>query len=239
MKKIVVTDLTRFSDRSIACLAGLDTSTGECIRPLGQGRHYFQYENLKKLNVQPGSILEGGFARMGTAGPHSEDHAYQGSVKLAGTASSDEFLQYLDTNAVETVRDGFKAEPIDRVFPVHQPPPVSIITLKLAKPRSQIQIVEDKFDASKIKAHVTDAAGFKLSFTPITDLGFSDHVDNLRKTDPGLKKLNQFIQQQDSVYLRVGLSRAHSAGPARSGFWVQLNGIYTFPNYRTDLRTYV
>lgn len=239
MGKIVVTDLTRFNNRSIACLAGLDVVTGKCVRPLGGGQTYFQYDSLKKHNIQPGSILEGEFECMNASAPHTEDYSYEGKVSLVGTATSADFLQYLESDAVGTILNGFKAEPANRVFPIHQTPPVSIITLRLKQPSTQLQIVEDKFHDSKIKAHVIDDKGFKLSFTPITDLGFFDHAMALRKSDPGLKQLNQFIQKQEVVYLRVGLSRAYTKDPSRSGFWVQINGIYTFPSYRTDLRTYV
>ena len=31
--KIVVTDLTRFSNPDLVCLAGIDIETGRCIRP--------------------------------------------------------------------------------------------------------------------------------------------------------------------------------------------------------------
>jgi len=45
--------------------------------------------------------------------------------------------------------------------------------------------------------------------------------------------INNFIRQQDTVYLRIGLGREY-----QGGFWLQVNGIYTFPNYDTEIRSY-
>lgn len=32
--EIVITDLTRFSNSEIVCIAGINQETGECVRPL-------------------------------------------------------------------------------------------------------------------------------------------------------------------------------------------------------------
>jgi hypothetical protein len=241
--QIVVTDLTRFENKNIVCLAGINSDSGICVRPLVQGneRGYLSYEWVKQQNIQPGSVLSGNFQQRPNAeAPHIEDHWYT-NIQVAATATSAQFLELLEDDAVNTVRTGFGSTPNDRVYV--NPPAQSIMTLRLQNPSQQLRIVEDRYNAEKIKAHITDSSGFELSFTPITDLGFCDHVKVLKESDPKLKQLNAFIQAQEIVYLRIGLSRIHEAPgtsgkPGRKGYWAQLNGIYTFPNYRTDLRRY-
>ena len=34
MQKIIITDFTRFSNPKIVCTAGIDLTTGQCIRPM-------------------------------------------------------------------------------------------------------------------------------------------------------------------------------------------------------------
>ena len=53
-----------------------------------------------------------------------------------------------------------------------------------------------------------------------------------------LGALNEFIQSQDVIFLRIGLSRSYKAPNGKEGFWMQANGIYTFPNYLEEIRSY-
>jgi hypothetical protein len=54
-KKMIVTDLTRFSKPDTVCVAVIDLENGNCMRPMP----YFSNETCRKLNLQPGAILEG------------------------------------------------------------------------------------------------------------------------------------------------------------------------------------
>ena len=239
MTQIVVSDLTRFNNREIVCIAGLDRKTGKCIRPLRDERpHYLEYRYVKENGIQPGSVLEGIFTVKREPAPHIEDHRVR-NLRVLEHVDSEEFESLLRRSAVHSVKDGFGRVPSNRVFSTAMsPPPVSLLTLLLEDPCNQIQIVEDGYDKTKIKAHITDKSGEVFSWVPITDLGFYDHVSVLKKADPGLMELNAFIHEQDFVLLRLGLSRAYRQSEERNGFWLQANGIYTFPNYREDLRRY-
>lgn len=241
--KIIVTDLTRFKNPLIVCLAGIDPDTGVCVRPMvpsGQGLDYLTFDQVRRHNIIPGSCLEANFlAEAGVHPPHVEDHRVVGPLKLAEAATSHAFQAVLDRTSVTTVRQGFGANPVNRLFPVSSPPPISIVTLKLDSPSTQFRLIVDRgYGELKFKAHVRDAAGFELSWLSVTDLGFSDHLQRVIATDPDLAELNAFLQSQEVLYLRVGLSRQYAPSPDRNGFWVQLNGIYSFPNYREDLRLY-
>lgn len=207
----------------------------------GGKTEYLAFESVKKHKVIPGSILEGDFSPISKSQPpHVEDHSFNaGSLKVAGTATGDEFKQVLERSCSTTVKSGFGSLPENRLFVPTAPPKMSIMTLKLTDPQRQFRLSVDKYNNQKFKAHITDASGFQLSFLPVADLGFSDHVASIRAIDPNLNQLNTFLHEQDTIYIRLGLSRIFSAGdPPRNGFWVQANGIYSFPSYRQDLRIY-
>jgi hypothetical protein len=55
--KIIITDLTRFANKDIVCIAGINPKTNECIRPMP----YIERASCEKLNILPGAIIEGDF----------------------------------------------------------------------------------------------------------------------------------------------------------------------------------
>ena len=82
--EIIVTDLTRFKDDAVRCVAGIDPVSGKCIRPLP----YLRSIECKDHQILPGDILSGDFmpdykAKM----PHIEDHVYQ-RISKKGSVSA-------------------------------------------------------------------------------------------------------------------------------------------------------
>lgn len=241
--KIIVTDLTRFRNPDIVCLAGINVENGHCVRPMfpnGNKFEYFQFSDVKSHKIIPGSILEGNFSLIGgLSKPHVEDHSTGGGLIMHGPASGADFEEILESSSVETVKAGFGFQPDKRLYSLANPPARSIVTLKLTSPRTQFRLTVDTgYGDPKFKAHVTDGQGYELSWLPVTDLGFSDHLAKIRQSDPNLFKLNAFLQSQKILYVRIGLTRQYAPTPDRDGYWVQVNGIYSFPNYREDLRIY-
>jgi len=241
--RIVVTDLTRFTNPEIVCLAGIDPTTGLCVRPMlenGNRLDYFPFSAVKEHGIIPGSCLQGNFIPvLGTQRPHVEDHRSRGDVEVVESVSSAAFEEVLQMTAYTSILAAFGALPSERCFARQTAPAVSIATLRLDSPDSQFKlVVGDKYGPPKFKAHVTDDTGYQLSWLPVTDLGFSDHIGKVRRDDPNLLKLNTFLKSQRRLYLRIGLSRPYAPTPERDGYWIQLNGIYSFPNFRKDLRIY-
>lgn len=241
--EIVITDLTRFINRDIVCMAGINPVTGECVRPMlenGDRLDYFSFASVKAHGVIPGSRLSGNFMPLqGAERPHVEDHRSRGDVGVVESATSAEFEAVLEMTAHTSIRAAFGNRPVERCFTAQAAPNTSIVTLRLDSPAAQFTLViDDKYGAPKFKAHVTDGEGFQLSWLPVTDLGFSDHIAKIRDEDPRLAQINNFLRSQRRLYLRVGLSRYYAPTAARGGYWVQLNGIYSFPNFRRDLRIY-
>jgi hypothetical protein len=52
-----------------------------------------------------------------------------------------------------------------------------------------------------------------------------------------LARLNSFVRGQPEAYLRLGLSREWNNGTINA-YWMQVNGVYTFPDFFKDIRSY-
>lgn len=236
--RIVVTDLTRFKNQRLLCMAGLTEDGMHCVRPLMQkSPHYFEYENLKKHNIRPGTILDGDFFQVPSISPpHSEDCNYKGKLHVSGEVDSATFKEILQKNSHTSLSSAFGCHVRANQKILTQAPNISIITLKLVP--SNIQVVQDGFDSDKIKAHLVDDDGTTMTYLSITDLGFYDYVGASKTRRIGPSEATQFIHSQDSVYVRIGLSRKFTSEDGRSGYWMQVNGIYTFPDFMTTIRGY-
>lgn len=232
MRRVVITDLTRFSNSDIVCTAAVDEVTGECFRPMP----YLSSAKVAELNIHPGAILEGElFLNTNNSNPHIEDSSYT-TLKYLGAASSDEFKSILDRTLSDSVSSGFGVPFSDeqKHIPVGVVATCSIITIKV-DPIS-LSIHEDQYKPGKIKASFTDGAGHSYRYLSITDRGFFDYAKK-HQDDGELRKVQEFILTQEEVYLRIGVGRKWKVGD-RDGYWLQVNGIYTFPNFLEEIRAY-
>lgn len=229
--KIIVTDLTRFSNPEIVCIAGVDLTSRRLVRPMP----YLKTEICRKLNILPGAIIEGDFKpKPHNEKPHIEDFEYkEDAIMFLGPSSAGKFKEALLCGLVDNIETGFNIELNDyqKFIPSNKAPDRSIITIIL----KSISIVKDKFNPEKLKAVFTDSSDKNFYYIPITDIGFHGYAESEKK-DEGRRKLNSFIRRQDEVFLRIGLSRYWEHEDGRKGFWLQVNGIYTFPDYLEDIR---
>jgi hypothetical protein len=232
MRKIIVTDLTRFNKPDTVCTAGIDVKTGECLRPMP----YLKSSRCAELNLQPGAILKGDLTINANApNPHVEDASYT-ELKFIGPSTAKQFKDVLDSSLSESVSSGFDIE-FDvgqKHIPIQMNAIRSIITVKVYP--YQIQIHEDQYKQGKVKCSFTDQSGHQFRYLPITDRGFYDYAQS-HWDDGRLHELQDFIQSQDDVYVRIGLSRAYQISE-RNGYWLQVNGIYTFPEFYQEIRSY-
>ena len=227
--EIVITDLTRFSNPDIVCIAGINKETGECIRPLP----YIQLSECKRLNILAGNLIKGNFTKSREiVSPHTEDHSYT-NLKKVRICSSDEFKAILESTLSSSISEGFQYPFPERgkVIPNDFQPSKSIITLKVST--RNVEIVKDGFKEGKIRLHLLDNDMSRFSFLSITDLGFYNYAMKHYHDANFPNIINNFIRKQDIVYLRIGLGREY-----QGGYWLQVNGIYTFPNYDTEIRSY-
>jgi len=232
---IIVTDLTRFSKEDIVCIAGIDVKSNQCIRPLP----YLSKSTCKKLKLLPGAILAGKFTKPERVDkPHTEDMLYE-KLSYKGPCSSEEFESVLKASTFLSINEGFEYKvPVGtKVIPPEDPPSRSIITLKLAP--NQIEIVRNAFDPKSLRLNIMDNDGRKYLYLSITDLGFHNLAVSKQKDPDYTDELNEYIRGQKKVYLRIGMGRRYkNPNDERDGFWIQINGIYTFPEFMTKVRTY-
>jgi hypothetical protein len=229
----IVTDLTRFKKQDIVCIAAIEISSGVCIRPLP----YLQAARCRELNILPGTIIEGDFVKgPDLTGPHQEDCSFT-DISHLGACSATEFENILVGSLSDSIEQGFSVEMDNgqKFIPHTHAVDRSIITLQVDP--SCLAIVEDSYKPGKIRLNLTDKSGRSYRYLSITDLGFHDYaIQHHARGD--LRELNNFLQSQREIYIRVGLSRSHSAPDGRHGYWLQANGIYTFPNFLEKLRSY-
>jgi hypothetical protein len=231
-KRIIVTDLTRFSNEDIVCTAGINIDTGGCIRPMP----YLKTTECKRLKLLPGAILSGLFSTPSKLyGPHKEDMDYT-NLKFEGPCTTGEFISALEVNLYNNVEEGFEIQLAynQKHIPLDHPLDRSIITVKVDP--YELKVVEDKYNPGKIKVNFTDSIGHQFRYMPITDLGFYLYAKKHHESND-LDKLNDFINSQNNIYLRIGLSRAWD-NKTIEAYWMQVNGIYTFPKFHTEIRSY-
>src|SRR4030043_1014889 len=232
---LIVTDLTRFAKDDIICIAGIDAKSKQCIRLLP----YLPKAECKRLKLLPGAILEGKFTRPKRVDkPHTENMKYD-ELSFKGPFTSEEFESVLKATTYTSINEGFDDKvPIGtKVIPHDDPSSRSIITLKL-KP-AQIEIVRNAFDPKSLRLKIRDNDGRRYVYLSITDLGFHNLAVSKQKDPDYTDELNEYIRSQKKVYLRIGLGRRYkNPSDGRDGFWIQVNGIYTFPELMTKIRTY-
>ena len=231
---IIITDLTRFKPGNPnVCTAGIDRKTGECIRLMP----YLEFSKCMELGILPGGILTGEFTpATNRTAPHTEDRNFR-NLSFDGPCSGDEFRRVLLESCFPSIEEGFDVSlpSGEKVIPPEREVERSIITLQV-KPQD-IEIAEDSYKPGSIKLHFTDSAGRRHRFFPIRDLGFYDYAQ--RHRDSGsLATLGIELSKQKEVFLRIGLSRQYRSPQGKDGFWMQANGIYTFPTVFRYVRSY-
>jgi len=233
MGKYVVTDLTRFKEGSKdVCTALIDVETGACVRPIP----YFTYERVKALGMIPGAVIEGEFISSAEAGkPHREDCDHRG-LKLTGAVNAAEFRRVLDASLSPSVQEGFGSD-FDGIkfLPPGTTAQKSIITVKV-KP-GDLRVDKDNY--GKYKVHFRDSAGASYRYIPITDLGFHEYIRAVDgSSNNPVDEVNSHFHGATEIYLRLGVSRAYKAQDGRNGYWMQVNGIYSFPSKLNKIRGY-
>lgn len=238
---IIVTDLTRFRKEGKVCIAGYSQKQRKIIRPLFSEQMtdaYLAQEDCEKYKILPGTRLCGNFESMNHPSPHNEDHLVRGAIQFLAPTTKKEFLAILQATNCTSLNSGFGCSINDKVIPLSIVPKCSIVTLAI-KP-SAIQLVAGyNNDIKTLKVKLVTIGLNSQKPLSLTDLGFYRYAMNFVNYS-SINKLNLFLHQQEIIYLRIGLSRPYTAqdGSSRKGYWMQVNGIYTFPNYHKDIRSY-
>ena len=236
---IIITDLTRFKKEGKVCIAGYSQQQRKIIRPLFSEQMtdaYLSQKDCERYNILPGTRLRGDFESMNHSAPHNEDHLVRGTLEVLKPATKEEFLAVLQETSNATLSAGFGCAVDSKVIPINVKPICSIITLSVA-PES-IQLVPDYYnnDIRTLKVKLNISALPPDTILSLTDLGFFRYAFNFISSN-SIDELNRFLRKQDYVYLRIGLSRPYQV-KERNGYWMQVNGIYTFLDYCKEIRSY-
>lgn len=229
-RQIIITDLTRFNNDLKVCTAGIDYNTMECIRPLP----YITRSSCDELSILPGGILSGDFEfQNDRGGPHKEDCRH-GGLKYLGACSSEAFREVLEATCYPSVAQGFNIELLDgdRGVPVNHSLDRSIISLQVDP---TAVFIDEGYKQGTLKLRFQDPSGRGYRNFPITDLGFHKFAQS-RHHSGDLAALNDWIHNQAEVFLRIGLSGAFQPPEQKNAYWMQANGIYTFPEAPPGIR---
>lgn len=233
MREVIITDLTRFSTNENVCTAAIDIHTGECLRLMP----YLKSAKCEELGIHPGAILKGDLNfHQNASNPHIEDASYS-NLTFHGACTGEQFREVLENSLSDSVSSGFGVEFSvgQKHIPHDQVANCSIITIKITP--DLLSIHEDQYKPGKVKASFTDNNGHNFSYLSITDRGFHDYAKK-HQDDGRLHEVTSLIDEQDEVYLRIGLSRVFQSPDGRNGYWLQVNGIYTYPLFHQEIRSY-
>jgi hypothetical protein len=107
-------------------------------------------------------------------------------------------------------------------------PDKSIITIEVEP--NELTIVKDQYNPGGIKGIFEDEDGNEFKFISITDYCFCEFAEKAQTDEGAIRNLNAFLSSQEKIYLRIGLTRRYQSQDGRDGFWIQINGIYSFPD---------
>lgn len=217
----IVTDLTLMGNGN-ACLACLEERQFSCVRPLFNPTLYKQIVWYEQNNIRQGTKLDLTLLERVALNPHTEDATCTG-MSILGEIDDREMQTILENSSYFTVDEGFGTSPIVGEKYFHHDcalPSRSIITLKIFP--QHIILNQDSYKLRRIRATITDANDFTLSWIPVTDLRY------VNVSEENLITLNISVQQENCIYVRLGLTRCYSPRENQNGYWLQANGIYIY-----------
>lgn len=240
MRTLIVTDVTRFKDPEHVCVAGITPDGTTCIRPmksrsLCSNNPYLEHGECASYGIYPGVTIEGNFRPVsGLTRPHTEDHHYD-QLRVVHGADTAALINVLRMSASNSLADAFNAPIADKFFPIDGPLPTrSIITLRV-HPES----IDLTYSYNKLRISFAERVGNRRSRIAITDLGLQNFIEQSDQPELVVNQLNNAIQRQAEVFLRIGIGRtAFEAEDGRKGLWLQVNGIYSHPDFFNEFRNY-
>jgi hypothetical protein len=228
---IVVTDFTKFHNKDIVCIAGLNPSSIECIRPMP----YITCSSCLKYDVVPGVVLTGYFDKRSAIAPHCEDRNCKNLTK-SGFYSIGQFHDLLKKSLSPSLESGFGVciDNGQKHFDCQNVPEKSIITIEVSS--YDLEIIEDQFNPGRIKGIFSDKQNREYRFISITDFCYCEYAEKKLGDHNSVRALNSFLGVQEKIFLRIGLTRQYKSPDGRDGYWIQINGIYSFPGIFPEIR---
>ena len=229
--RLAITDLTRMQ-RGMVCIAGYDEKH-RCVRPI------LPYPGIAEKSliqggraiVYPFAIVELDLLEARPQPPHTEDYCFEaGSPRFVRTIKDREEL--LRWSLFDTVEEIFEQ-------PIHDD--LGYYVMDCQGPRSVGTLRPDGIARVLYEQGPEGVWDYRLMFfdrqdrffrLKITDLTWHYFCDSQRKDCPEPKDIAARLTallKSSKVYLRIGLARGWRKFPERC--YLQINGIYTFPDY--------
>ncbi len=231
---ILITDLTRMGSDSV-CIAGVNYDFAT-IRP------EFAYGGIDEIHlfrdskaiIHPRAVVDLQVQpKRANTPPHLEDHLWTDTekTKLLRITTDERWRRALERTTFPSVEAIFETELLHSNKNIE--PGTGVRSLGTIKPKS-IELFlfktleRDGMERPDWRLFFTDAAGNVFEHIKINDLGLQCYTFYLSK-EKSVKqinaKLNGIFKNAD-VLLRIGVTR-----PYEGWCWLQVTGIYTFPDY--------
>jgi hypothetical protein len=237
-QELLITDVTQMSEDRV-CIAGINHQ-GKSIRPcLFKGiyqRHILP--PYVPAAIRPRAVFQMFLnPKKEHLSPHTEDHTWHFEretkfIRIVDDSTWRDALKRISSTSIEEIV-GLKLHRNKNIKPGS-----GIRSLGVIKPESI-----DWFDYKLLNYADTTKQGYRLSFTDlsgekyqdisISDLAFRRYVVSQIMQGNTPNKVSYEIKQmlnRAEVWLRVGLTRDFEGW-----CWLQVNGIFTFPDYLTVL----
>lgn len=241
MGRIVVTDLTRFKNPEIVCLAGLTPDGRHCIRPMRarlpntNTNPYLSYAEYRSMKIRPGVMLEADFGASQHPPPHIEDRQYH-HMKVVQDFDEKLLQSVIRASACDGISEAFGVPTENKYIPVATgvEPSRSIITLKVDPSSVSVEIDQNH----KMRIHFTEKSGVDRSYLSVTDVGMFQYVDTSQDKIDSIRKLNNHFKSQEEVFMRIGITRPYQSDDGRNGYWLQVNSVFSFPDLHECIEDY-
>jgi hypothetical protein len=234
-KNLVITDLSRMHDDRV-CIFGIDED-GNPIRPVlpypGIREHHL-FDKNGNLFIKPFSMVKFNFIRPRPDPPHTEDFILDSSLKPSFVENLTDYKakRLLDIILDDSVDEIFGTEIHNNRYTEANKGERSLGTIK-AVDVPYIKYGEKLNGKYEYRIEFSDNAGGTYNL-PITDCAFRNYCDKKRiekHKNPNLIAAQlQSELNKNKPYLRVGLTRLFQGVN-----WLQISGLYTFPDYRNKL----
>ena len=232
---IVITDLTQMPAGNQVCVVGI-SENGECIRPVCDGGFLKKYLYINNtVSIRPGARIGFDFIPAKIEPPHIEDKTFNPtSIVSHGVCNRAEWESVLKSSSYTSVKDIYNGYLQDSSWVRPGTQTRSIATLSGAN-ELNVQIREWE---GRLRYHLSfkDSTGITFG-RPISDLTFRELCYKRVKMDgdPCLTvstDLTSLLKKADRVYVRLGLARPWiQPGTSEPKCYLQVTGIYTFPDY--------
>lgn len=219
------------------CAVGIDQQN-QCIRLFWDDKGVLKKHLYisEKLVIRPRAKIKFDFHRVSVKPPHIEDLGFDpNSIVYEGICTDAEWEQVLQDSSFSTVDDIY-----DGLLQEHRWVEPGANTRSIGT-LSQVRITAAKLPEwsgkLKYKLSFTNNTGFPYDNIPVSDLAFREFSYTevkKRNCSPATvsEQITSLIKSADRLYLRLGLARPWiKPDTGRLGCWMQVTGIYTFPDY--------